>query len=425
MLLTLAISTTCLAENPVRIRMQDGSIWRGEISQRIEVTYRYQFAKMTMQGILKKVERSYITVRGKYAGQMTDKIIMRSKLLAIKLLDEQSEHAPKPALPDQPKYDISPSETKSNSNGKSSDKTESSSVPKLLVLPLKGTVGTAIRHEEVEKIGIKADEYGPGQIIVLTFDSSGGSIEMREIHSTILRIKKRHRVVAWIKSAISAAAASAIACDEIYFMTEGTLGAMTGFAGGVAFQGEQLQEWLKFAEEWMSNGGRYPYIADAMIHAPSLLSYDKDEDTGEVTWHKDLSGEFILSRENQNLVFNASQALHSKFSQGTADTEEELAKLLDLPVWKEATDYGRKISKDWQKTVKQAEKEIPKLRARLGFEGTSGGAASAIGAQIKNLKKLKQWWRRCPNVMASMGLLSVEDIDDRIEELRRQLNRNR
>jgi hypothetical protein len=66
-------------------------------------------------------------------------------------------------------------------------------------------------------------------------------------------------------------------CDEIYFMTEGTAGAMTAFnsATGQAWKDEELEEWMRRAGEWMEQGGRSRYIAEAMIHAPSLLSYDK------------------------------------------------------------------------------------------------------------------------------------------------------
>ena len=100
--------------------------------------------------------------------------------------------------------------------------------PGVFVLPLKNTVGTYIRHEEMEAIAEEADKYGPGQIIVLILDTPGGSVtETEKIHEVLMKIKKRHRLVAWIKEAISAGCAIALHCDEIYFMKEGSAGAMT------------------------------------------------------------------------------------------------------------------------------------------------------------------------------------------------------
>jgi membrane-bound ClpP family serine protease len=297
--------------------------------------------------------------------------------------------------------------------------------PGVFVLPLNGTVGVEFRHEEMERIAEEADKYGSGQIIVLLIDSGGGLVtEMEQIHSTLTEIKKRHRLVAWVRQAISAACATAVHCHEIYFMKNGTAGAMTAYNGGTgeAWSGPELERWMQHAGDWMESGGRSRYIAEAMIHAPNMLSYDKDSVTGEVTFYNDLSGEIVLSRSGENLVFTASNALDSGFSDGTASNEEALAELLDLPEWYETSDYGRKIAKQWQDTVESAERELPLLMKRLEYAGTgSGNPVEILGTRIRIYEKFMRWHERCPNCTMIAGLPPKDQLKREIVEMRRDL----
>jgi hypothetical protein len=158
-----------------------------------------------------------------------------------------------------------------------------------------------------------------------------------------------------------------------------------------------------------------------MIHAPMMVSYDKDPDTGEVTFYNDLSGEYVLSDEESNLVFNASLALHCGFSDGTADTEEELAKLLDLPEWNEKSDYGRKISQEWLDTCEKAQNEVRRLWAQLGYKGSgSGDPVEMMGIRIKILEKVIRWQERAPECVG--GVPPKEQLEREIKDLRKQLS---
>jgi ATP-dependent protease ClpP protease subunit len=286
-------------------------------------------------------------------------------------------------------------------------------------------VGVEIRHQEMELVAEEADKFGPGQIIILMLDSPGGAVvEMEKIHETLADIKKRHRLVGWVRQAISGGCATVMHCDEIYFMTEGTAGAMTAFnpATGQAWTGEEMEEWMRRAGDWMEQGGRSRYIAEAMIHAPALLSYDKDPVTGKVTFYNDLSGRVILSDAEHNLVFNASNALDCGFSDGTADTEEQLAKLLDLPAWNEKTDFARKVANDWSDLVERARNECRRLNARLSYLGTgSGDPVVIIGKRIQIYEDMIKWQDRAPN--AVMGMVPPkEQLEREIKELRKQLS---
>ena len=404
------IAAVAVGGDAVEIRLTDGSRWRGQVSDQVQVTVREQGIEVRMQGRLVVAAEWFITLETDLAGELRRKTIFKGDILSIRTIDGPEALG---------KIDDKTTRLKRGSHR--AVETGDANQPGVFVLPLKKTVGTYIRHEEMEAIAEEADKYGPGQIIVLILDTPGGSVtEMEKIHEVLMKIKKRHRLVAWIKEAISAGCAIALHCDEIYFMKEGSAGAMTAYSGQTALQGEQLQEWLRRAGDWAEAGGRKRYIAEAMIKASKLLSYDVDPDTGERTFYPDLSGEFVLSDEVNNLVFTSTQAVHSGFADGIADTEEELAELLDLPRWHETSDYGRKIARKWYDTVKLAERELPLLQARLRYAGSgSGDQVVILGKRIKILQEVIRWHDRAPNMMR--GAPSKQELQREIKGLRKQL----
>jgi len=417
--IALAIATVALAGKPVEIRLQDGSRWTGELKDTIQLTYRQRGVEILATGTLVKLAEHYITVETDVAGEIRLKTIFRNDLLKIRTLTDGGA------------YEVKRSSRVTaglTDVGYEQAKDRERSTPGIFVLPLSGMVGVDFRHEEIERIAEEADKYGSGQIIVLLIDSGGGLVtEMEQIHATLTEIKKRHRLVAWIKQAISAACATAVHCHEIYFMKHGTAGAMTAFSGSTpsdieSLSGRQLERWLEMAGDWMESGGRSRYIAESMIHAPNMLSYDKDPVTGQVTFYNDLSGETVLSRPGENLVFTASNALDSGFSDGTANNEQELAELLDLPEWYETSNYGRKIAKQWQDTVELAKRELPLLKRRLEYAGTgSGDPVEILGTRIKIFEKFMRWHERCPNCTMIAGLPPKDQLKREITEMRRQL----
>jgi hypothetical protein len=403
-----------LAGQAVDMRLKDGTRWRGQVSDYVELTINQNGIAVPMTGRLVKAAEWFITLETDIAGELRHKTVFKNDILSIRTLGDDAAVA---------SIDRSRPRRAEAGAKKAADAIDPNQ-PGVFVLPLKKMVGLEFRHEEMEELAKEADKYGDGQIIVLLIDSGGGSVvEMEKIHETLSEIKQRHRLVAWIKQAISAACSTAMHCDEIYFMTEGTAGAMTAFnsATGQAWKGEELKEWMRRAGDWMEQGGRSRYIAEAMIHSPRLLSYDKDPDTGEVTFYNDLSGEVVLSDDGKNLVFNASLALDCGFSDGTADTEEHLAALLDLPAWHEKSDYGRKISEDWCELVEKGREECARLRARLGYLGTgSGDPVVIIGKRIQIFEQMIRWQEKVPN-MGCSGT-STEQLKREIKELRKQLS---
>lgn len=417
-LLALMLAVSTAAAQSLELRLRDGSRWRGQVNDQVEARFIQNGVEVLISGTLVKAERSYVVIKGTIGGVQRERTIFIADLVSMTSTGGGSAGNPSVADPSQPQAPSSGSPAPATG----SDAPVASGQPAgVLVLPMRGMVGTIFRHEEIEKIGKKADEYGPGQIIVLLIDSGGGSvIETEKIHQTIMQIRQRHRVIAWIKEAISGGAASASACNEIYFMRQGTMGAMTAFAGTRSLQGRQLEKWIEIAGEWFEAGGRSRYVAAAMIEDQAELSYDKDPVTGDVIFYPDLSGQYVLSRKGENLVFTAETALDCGFSDGTASTEAELAKLLNLPKWHELTDYGRRLADEWKRTCEQAEREIPILLDRVNRDNPALDRQANLGRRIQTLEDLVRWLDRCPNI--AEGMLPERAVLLRqIEELRRQL----
>ena len=401
----LAIVATALAGPSIEIRLKNGSAWRGELNDFVQVKFVEQNVEIQLTGRLVDATKYYI----KIDGELGTKTIFNGDIRSMRTVEANDA------------AEVMPGKKRGADNA-AVEETVDDDAPGVFVLPLRGGVGEEFRHEEIEMIGEEADKFGPGQIIVLIINSNGGLVSESElITETIWDLKKRHRVVAWVEKAISAGCSTAMVCDEIYMMTEGTAGSVTSIYGNLQHVPEkEAQPSIDYLVRIAKEAGRSEHIARAMKLKKYLCSYDKDPQTGEVTFYGDLSGEFVLSDAESNLCFNSTNALHCGFSDGTADTEEDLAKLLDLPRWHEKSDYGRRIAKKWRGTVEKAKEEIPRLLARRGYWKSSGSAEERIGALIQIDLALIRWIDRAPNV-ARGKLPPKEFLEREVKELRKQL----
>lgn len=408
-----------------QVVLSNGQTWRGELNQQVEVTFREgTAASQTLVGTLTQVEKNFIKLATTVAGRAGEKVIFRADITSIRTVGE-GEAQPQSGAPATTPAGATAGSSVREAPQQGADGFLKSPKPGVFVLPLEGTVGIGLRHQEMDAIAKEADKYGPGQTIVFIIQSPGGLvIEGDKISDSLKEIKKRHRLVAWIREAISGAAFTALHCDEIYFMRVGTLGAITMFAGQTAISGAELQDWLRRCTEVTAMGGREAYgpVVRSMIHHPLVCSYDVDPATGKVTIYDTLQGQYILSDAKDNLVLNASNALHCGFSNGTADTTEELAKLLHLPEWYEISDYGRKLHRDWQAAVKGCQTEVPKIIARLDFKNMTGAPEKVLGTRINLLNELKSWWDRCENVMRyEIGAPDKDALDRYIRDIQKQI----
>jgi hypothetical protein len=407
------------------LMFDNGSSWRGNDGDRVDVVFSERGISQSMSGVVMKVDGrpgfEIVFVRGQIAGKEATKGIFAPDIETMKTSGPAAggDAGTTPARATREpatkaKGGSTPAVTTVGEDG-----VLESSKPGVFFMPWEGPVGIEARHDEIKSIIEEADKYGPGQIIVLQINSPGGLvIEGDKIHETLKDVKQRHRVIAWVKEAISAAAFTSLHCDEIYFMQVGAMGSAVMYAGQTAISGGELDAWLEKFSEVAEIGGRDPIIARCMVTRTAMASYDKDPDTGKVTIYPDMRGEFDISDDQNVLTLNSYNAIDCGYADGIANTTDELAVLLDLPEWHEVNDSGRRIHERWQRTVKQCRERIPRLQAELQRNPERA---------ITLLKELLGWYNRCyPVLVYEMGLPPDPDpIKRQIEEIRRQRANNR
>jgi len=425
------------------VKIKDGAVWKGDVGAKVRVTFIDANGKdATATGEITKIDASLATIRVKLDGDAaaagkkpTEKLLFWRDIRKIESLGAApagSTPASKPATPGKSdtKSDSAAPATRTNTTpGAAGSPAATLTAPDgkrmIFVMPWEGTVGIGARHDELEAIGKEADKYGPGQIIIIQVDSPGGLVtEGDKIHETMAKLTERHRVIAWIREAISAAAFTSLHCHEIYFMKVGTLGAITMFSGTVSIKGAELQAWLKMVGDVCEEHNRNRWIGEAMVNSEPLLSYDRDENTGKVTWYNTLQGKYKLSDEKENLTFNAEKAVHSKFSQGIADTIDDLLVTLQIP--KDSvvvSDVGYKIHKDWQRNLEQCKEAKSKLMN--DFQNPGGTTPEAqIGNQISALKEMIKWYKKCyPGMVYEAPNMppDVKVLEEQLDVLKKQL----
>lgn len=206
---------------------------------------------------------------------------------------------------------------------------------------------------------------GSGVIVFRIYSGGGMGLEIDKMWNVIRNdYMKKFRCVAWIESAISAAAMTAHCMEEIYFTSQANYGACTGWYGNlVAVKGVGLQEYLSKMEAISRQSGYHPDIMRAMqIQQPLSATVNPD---GSVSFYRDTtSGDIIVNREGEILTLNAQTAAQIKFSKGTADTLEELTKLMGYQELQWVGDNVKGIA--WP--VCKAERENMEFRKRTKYD---------------------------------------------------------
>ena len=406
------------------VKMSGGGVWKGDAGAKVRVVYLLNGRETTLEGEVSKIDATIKLVKVKVAegGKTSERTIFWADIKRMETLGADAK-TPAGAPATKP---AGGTDGKSGSGGGTAatpagDKNGAKKT--VFIMPWEGTVGIGARHDEIEKIGKEADKIGPGQIIILEVISPGGLvIEGDKIDETLVALKQRHRVIAWVKEAISAAAFTSLHCDEIYFQRVGTLGAITMFAGTKAAEGAELTAWLKKVGDVCELGGRSRWIGEAMVTNPPLLSYDKDED-GNVTWYNTLQGKYKLSDAEQNLTLNADNALHCKFSDGTADNVDELLALLHLDKDQVViSQVGYKIFKDWHTLLDTCMEQKPKI-IRDVSNPSGSDAVAQISGRIKAIKQLLEWYDKClPCLMYEQPQVPPkEELEKMLKDLKKQL----
>ena len=407
---------------PVRVEMQDGSIWRGQAGAEIKVTFTQRGLRRMLEGTLARYSEGWLELTGPGGKRLAP--VFAADIVSIELTgDGTGSSSPEPAkAPSGESNTESTTSTASSSDG--GEKDVDYSIRPTFLLPLTGMVGGDFRPEEIEAVAAQADELGPGQTIVLEINSVGGYVaEWQMIRDAIYEIQKRHRMVAWVLDGTSAAASTSLCCDVIVMKSRGHFGSITTLMGGpsapIAYQVNSARENM---QPMLRKAGRSPKLGipfkTGEAGALSLLSYTRDPETGDVTWYQNLEGEEIMNRNGQVLGFSATEAVHSGMAIGIADTKEELGLLLNQGGWREAG-TGTKLHEDWLEIATRCKKAIA---ADNKERGKLGGSARDIRKQIKILKSWMRWWDRAANACMEVRIPSKKQLEQMIVQLEEQLD---
>lgn len=329
--------------------------------------------------------------------------------------------------------------------------------PRGAVLTLEGLVGIEMTAAKIrELIPLLEEEIGSDGtgILVLKINSGGGMLaEVMPLSDTLHNeLKERFQTVAWIESAISAAAMTAHTLEDIYFLPEGNYGAATAYSGQLdAVKDFEYQRVVAMAETLSARGGHDPDIMRAMQGDPggdTPLSVRRDPSTGLVEWTLDTSGEDggenaeLLNPPGEVFTFNSLQAERWDFSRGTVATLQELTREMG---YSEIDWVGERV-RGLIHPVCKAERENREWRDAQGEQGSrfnqaltryslyldaigGGGGPGQDAARIlagrarKHLREIRRLYMENPNL--GFNIVGSRDRDDFNEWYRQQDDRIR
>lgn len=422
----LSVGPLAVAEDdatPVRIEMQDGSVWRGQTGAEIKVSFKQRGRRRVIEGTLARYTDGWLEMTGPGGKRLAP--VFAADIVSIELVgggDAGSSPSTPASTPSGDAATDSDASSAPASDG--ADAEVDLSIRPTFLLPLTGMVGGDFRPEEIEAVAAQADELGPGQTIVLEINSGGGYVaEWEMIRDAIYEIQKRHRMVAWVLDGTSAAASTSLCCDVIVMKSRGHFGSITTLMGGPSAPIEyQVMSARQNMQPMLRKAGRSPKLGIPFKTGEagqlSLLSYTKDPDTGDVTWYQSLEGDEVMNRKGQVLGFTAKEAVHSGMAIGIADTKEELGLMLDQGGWREVG-TGTKLHEDWLEIATRCKKAIT---ADNKERGKLGGSARDLRKQIKILKSWVRWWGRAANACMELQIPQKKQLEQMIVRLEEQLD---
>jgi len=270
-------------------------------------------------------------------------------------------------------------------------------------------------------------------IVVLWINSGGGyANEVQKLSDVIEKeIKPKYRTVAWINSAISAAAMTAWTCNEIYMMESSEIGACTMFSmqgRAVAAKDLDLEMVLYQMEQISKRGGHDPQVMRAMqIRTP--LSCDIDED-GNVTWYQSTKGQYLVNPGDEVLTLRSTDAVKYKVAKAIAETKDELAKALGCAEWVEVGMAADELQREYRNGVKTAEARLGelwnKLQIALEYAGNAPDEKERgrqIGRARQYLKQMRSLVEAAPS-LKEYSQFTPEWFDEMDEQLRKMANPN-
>lgn len=390
----LAVLLTASASLADKVHLKNGRVLEGEIIRETD---------------------GFLYVRVMIGSVGKDELVLRSDV-------DRIERTPE-AEPEQPKRSVRSGDDLTDDEPAASPR-DSSGAVRVAFITLEEMVGPYMFAPAFSD-SVKALEDDDIDVVILRINSGGGALaEIEELSDVIEEeIKPKYRVAAWIESAISAAAMTASTCEEVYFMSEGNLGAATAFSpgagGATRLDGLVLEQVLQLMVGISERGNRDPLVMRAM-QIPMELSADFTAD-GQIIWRNDLKGQEVVSTMDDILTFDSQTAMRYRYARGVADTKDELMKLMGYTDWVEAGQDADEIQQRHRAEVARGETEVGKVWQKFNIAAEQGDFAKVR----QYLGQLKAWGTRNKAFAKYGGGGSPPLSDEVFREIERQIDRQR
>jgi ATP-dependent protease ClpP protease subunit len=227
--------------------------------------------------------------------------------------------------------DLGAAGSESSPNHSQPNTPDTSHLPKVVVIPLHGTVGSAgedaIRNtfdaQVLAQCFAEAQKLEP-HAVILDIQSPGGLVsEMEAICETILAHNRSLRIVAYPREAFSAAAIISLCCREMIVHPNARIGAaviITAGPGGVsAVDAKMASPHHARQKQFMKRSGRPYEVVAAMTIQESELWWSSAGGFANVPPPKDAESEWaLLDGKSTVLTMTADDAVQWKLAAGKA-----------------------------------------------------------------------------------------------------------
>lgn len=299
-----------------------------------------------------------------------------------------------------------------------------------MVIPIEGEIGKHVTAEIFDKCMDEVEKQQP-DYVVLYVDSPGGSCDTAE--KIVERIAKSRnvRTVAYIKSAISAAAIISMTCKQIVVENTATIGGATAYSmspwGMPSDIGEKMQSiWRATCRSAAELGGHQRLIAEAMVDNGLELYLDKDEQGRPVVKEGTANGKRVLTRKGRLLTMTAKESVECGLAVGVVPALRDLHKPLKEGELSVLSDESETVGKAYAERIEKAAKELEEIVERYKDVMTRVETASSrrnkrrfILNAIRILEEAKRFATKNP--MLQLDEKAIEREIQQLQALRRNI----
>lgn len=206
------------------------------------------------------------------------------------------------------------------------------------VILIRGAIGDDVTSGQVQAELKKAAALAP-TAVVLDIDTPGGStLHAEEIIKGIIEAKDL-RLVAFVRQALSAGAAVALACKEIYVAETATIGGLVSFIAGQDglpvdlppdFKEKRQSIWRATCRLAAERGGHSTLIPEAMIDMDFALTMREVD--GRRILERDGRGS-VIKAKGKILTLTAREAMACGLAIGIVDDYEALGEQMKMRGW--------------------------------------------------------------------------------------------